>query len=89
MGVYKERKAIIKKEKNGVYIKSFAGKELHLVLLDIKKDSTRTFEEQVNRMFEMVVEFLDEGLKLAMSMIEEQMKGFKIKLVDKLSTKDH
>lgn len=81
MIAHKERKAIIRKEKNGVYIKSFIGKELHLVLLGIKKDSTRTYEEEVNRMFEMVVEFLDKGLKLATSMIEEQMKGFEIKLI--------
>ena len=77
----KERKAIIKKEKNGVYIKSFTGKEFHLVLLGIKKDSTRTYEEEANRMFEMVVEFLDKGLKLTTSMIEEQMKEFEIKLL--------
>ena len=75
MTANKERKAIIKKEKNGVYIKSFTGKEFYLVLLGIKKDSTRTYEEEANRMFEMVVEFLDKGLKLATSMIEEQPKS--------------
>ncbi len=81
MTANKERKAIIKEEKNGVYIKSFTGKEFHLVLLGIKKDSTRTYEEEANRMFEMVVEFLDKGLKLAISMIAEQMKEFEIKLL--------
>jgi len=78
-----EKKAIVRKEANGVYVENFNGKGQHFKYLG------KSPETEIDRMFKMINDFFVKGIDCQISLLIDHMKGFKIKLIDTLSRKDH